>query len=47
MWISERYKLTKVLGRVIEKKVRDMVNLDGIQFGFRTLRGSTDDIFVL
>jgi hypothetical protein len=37
----------KVFERVIEKKVRDRVQLDAMQFGFRAGRGTTDAIFVV
>src|ERR1700757_4857647 len=40
-------QVMKVFKRVIEKKVRDKVELDKMQFGFRAGRGTTDAIFVV
>ena len=40
-------QVMKVFERVIEKKVRDRVQLDDMQFGFRAGRGTTDAIFVV
>jgi hypothetical protein len=40
-------QVMKVFERVIEKKVRDKVELDEMQFGFRAGRGTTDAIFVV
>src|SRR6476469_9616849 len=37
----------KVLERVVEKRVRGSINLDGMQFGFRPDRGTTDAIFIV
>ena len=37
----------KVFERVIEKKVRERVKLDSMQFGFRPGRGTTDAIFII
>jgi len=37
----------KVLERIIEKKVRDRVSIDDMQFGFRPGRGTTDAIFIV
>ena len=36
----------KVLERVVEKRVRDSINLDDMQLGFRPGRGTTDAIFI-
>ena len=40
-------QVTKVLERVIERKVRDKVQIDDMQFGFRSGRGTTDAIFIV
>jgi hypothetical protein len=40
-------KVMKVLERVIESRVRDKVQIDGMQFGFRSGRGTTDAIFIV
>lgn len=40
-------QVMKVFERVIEKKVRDRVKLDDMQFGFRSGRGTTDAIFIV
>ena len=37
----------KVLERVVEVMIRDIVDLDSMQFGFRPGRGTTDAIFIL
>jgi hypothetical protein len=37
----------KVLERVIEKKVRDRVQIDSMQFGFSPGKGTTDAIFIV
>jgi len=37
----------KVLERVVEKRVRDSINLDDMQLGFRPGRGTTDAIFIV
>jgi len=37
----------KILERLIEKKVRDRIDLDDMQFGFRPGRGTTDAIFIV
>ena len=37
----------KVLERVIERRVRDKVQIDSMQFGFRLGRGTTDAIFIV
>ena len=40
-------QVMKVLERVTEKRVRDKVQIDSMQFGFRPGRGTTDAIFIL
>ena len=37
----------KVLERVLERKLREKVNIDGMQFGFMPGKGTTDAIFVV
>jgi len=37
----------KVLERIIEKKVRNKISIDDMQFGFRPGRGTTDAIFIV
>ena len=37
----------KVLERIIERLIRDIVDIDSMQFGFRPGRGTTDAIFIL
>ena len=37
----------KVLERIVEKLIRDIVDIDSMQFGFRPGRGTTDAIFIL
>ena len=37
----------KVLERVIERRVREKVNIDNMQFGFRPKRSTTDAIFIV
>ena len=37
----------KVMERVIEKRVRSIVLIDEMQFGFRPGRGTTDAIFIV
>ena len=37
----------KVFERVIERKMRNLVSLDDMQFGFRPGRGTTDAIFIV
>ena len=37
----------KVLERVVEVMIRDIVDLDSMQFGFHPGRGTTDAIFIL
>ena len=36
----------KVFGRVLERKLRDQVNIDGMNFGFMPGKGTMDAIFV-
>ena len=40
-------QVMKVFERVMEKKVRDRIRLDDMQFGFRAGRGTTDPIFIV
>ena len=40
-------QVMKVLERVIERRVRDKVQIDSMQFGFRPGRGTTDAIFIV
>ena len=40
-------QVMKVLERVIERRVRDKVQIDGMQFGFRSGRDTTDAIFIV
>ena len=40
-------QVMKVFERVIERKMRNLVSLDDMQFGFRPRRGTTDAIFVV
>ncbi len=40
-------QVMKVLERVVEKLIRDMVDIDEMQFGFVPGRGTTDAIFIL
>ena len=37
----------KVLERVIERRVRKIVKIDSMQFGFMASRGMTDAIFIV
>ena len=37
----------KILERVIERRVRDKVQINGMQFGFRSGIGTTDAIFIV
>ena len=37
----------KILERVIEVKVRGKVNIDNMQFGFTSGKGTTDAIFIV
>ena len=36
----------KVFERVMERKMRNLISLDDMQFGFRPGRGTTDAIFI-
>ena len=36
----------KIVERVLEKRVRELVNIDLMQFGFMPRRGTTDALFV-
>ena len=51
MWFVQRdkaaYQVMKVFERVIERKMRNLVSLDDMQFGFRPGRGTTDAIFIV
>ena len=40
-------QVMNVLERVIERRVRDKVQTDGMQFGFRSGRGTTNAIFIV
>ena len=40
-------QVMKVYERVIERKMRNLVSLDDMQFGFRPGRGTTDAIFIV
>jgi hypothetical protein len=53
-WIAGSYKgvkllehAMKVVERVIEKRIREQVKIDDMQFGFRAGRGTTDAIFIV
>ena len=37
----------KILERVLEKRIRERVTLDEMQFGFRPGRGTIDAIFIV
>ena len=37
----------KVVERVIERRIREQVKIDDMQFGFRSGRGTTDAIFIV
>ena len=37
----------KVIERIVEKLIRDIVNIDEMQFGFMPAKGTTDAIFIL
>ena len=39
--------MLKVIERIIEKIIRENVDIDGMQFGFMPGRGTTDAIFIL
>ena len=40
-------QVLKILERVIESRVKNKVELDDMQFGFRPGRGTTDAVFVV
>ena len=40
-------QVMKLFERVIERKMRNLVSLDDMQFGFRPGRGTTDAIFIV
>jgi hypothetical protein len=40
-------QVMKIFERVIERKMRNVVSLDDMQFGFRPGRGTTDAIFIV
>ena len=40
-------QVMKILERVLEKRIRDRVTLDEMQFGFRPGRGTIDAIFIV
>ena len=37
----------KVLERVLEKRIREQVNIDDMQFGFTPGKGTTDATFIV
>ena len=37
----------KIVERVLEKRIRELVNIDSMQFGFMPGRGTTDALFVV
>ena len=37
----------KIINRVLEKRIRELVNIDSMQFGFMPGRGTTDTLFVV
>ena len=37
----------KIVERVLERRIRELVNIDSIQFGFMPGRGMTDELFVV
>ena len=39
--------ITKIVERVLEKKIQKLVNVDAMQFGFMPGRGTTDALFVV
>ena len=51
MWLLRGIKLLhqvmKILERVLEKRIRERVTLDEMQFGFRSGRGMIDAIFIV
>jgi hypothetical protein len=40
-------QVMKVLKREIERRVRDTVQIDSMQLGFRSVRGTIDAIFIV
>ena len=40
-------QVLKVFERVMERKTKNLVSLDDMQFGFRPARGTTDAIFIV
>lgn len=38
--------MTKVSERVIGKKIREMIDIDAMQFGFMSSKGTMDAIFI-
>ena len=38
---------TKIVERVLERRIRELVNIDAMQFGFMPGRGTTDALFVV
>ena len=52
MWLVQRNKIRvehamKILERVIERRVRNVVNIDSMQFGFMAGTSTTDAIFIV
>ena len=37
----------KIVERVLERRIRELVNIDSMQFGFMPGRGTTDALFVV
>ena len=37
----------KIIKRVLERRIRELVNIDSMQFGFMPGRGTTDALFVV
>ena len=37
----------KIVERVLERRIRELVNIDSMQFGFMPARGTTDALFVV
>ena len=46
-WIKLLDQVMKILERVLEKRIRDRVTLDEMQFEFRPERGTIDAIFLV
>ena len=42
-----RQHILKVIGRIIEDLIRNIVKIDDMQFGFMPGRGTTDAIFIV